>query len=516
MYRVLIVDDEQNIRDGLSKVINWEAHGFAVCGEASDGEEGLAEIEKHSPDLAVVDIKMPGMNGIEMIRELKRRQSACRAIILSGYSDFAFAQQALEYGAAYYLLKPIDRNDLSDKINAIREELDRDREEREFLNKSLKLSRDGILESLISGDGDMELLSAANGRFGFDFPWSSYQIVLITVEGREDGNEARQPPVREALEGYVSANGLGLVFEAGAGFALLVRDRRTAALPQYAADLKKAIRDACGLEAGIAEGSVVMDFFDIYSSYLQAHKLIRKRFFIGADTVLSEGKARALPAGKCRSDAGFDSEKMILRLHSAVDVNETAGIGKALDDVRAAMTEKEYPPITVKTIYAYLYVGVVNKFLIQNETLRGLVDLNDRDLQSILACEDIWQLQETMKKLLSALTFALDRVRPANAIERILDYIARNFSEDLKLEALAQTFHYNSVYLGKLFKKHTGQHFNAYLDMVRMEEAKKLLEEGCLVYQAAEKIGFDNIRYFHTKFKKYTGVSPSEFKKHIE
>jgi DNA-binding NarL/FixJ family response regulator len=192
MYKVIVVDDEQNIRSGLRRILDWEAHGFEVCAEASDGEEGLLLAEKHRPDLAIVDIKMPGMGGIDMIRELKHRESACKTIILSGYSDFAYAQSALEFGAGYYLLKPIDRAELSGKIGAIRETLDREYRERALLEASLRLSRDGILESLISGDGDMELISSANSRFCFDFPWSSYQVVLVSPQSQETMAEARR------------------------------------------------------------------------------------------------------------------------------------------------------------------------------------------------------------------------------------------------------------------------------------------------------------------------------------
>lgn len=103
-------------------------------------------------------------------------------------------------------------------------------------------------------------------------------------------------------------------------------------------------------------------------------------------------------------------------------------------------------------------------------------------------------------------------IRPANTMKRILDYIDRNYDSDIKLENLASLYNYNCTYLGKLFKSQTGQHFNTYLDHVRIEKAMLFLKDGLKVYQVAEKIGIKDIAYFYKKFKKYTGVSPSSYK----
>ena len=95
----------------------------------------------------------------------------------------------------------------------------------------------------------------------------------------------------------------------------------------------------------------------------------------------------------------------------------------------------------------------------------------------------------------------------------MIDLINRNYFENLKLETLADVFNYNSAYLGKLFKNVTGEYFNTYVDKVRIEKAKQLLDQGMKVYQVAEKVGYTNVDYFHSKFRKYVGTSPSAHRK---
>lgn len=121
MYKTLIIDDEPIIRQGLQSIIPWEEYGFRVCGEASNGKEGIQKINTLDPDLIIVDVRMPEMSGLDMLKEIKERR--CKAIILSGHSDFKYAQEAMEYDVDYYLLKPIDRQEFCEKVQSVYESI---------------------------------------------------------------------------------------------------------------------------------------------------------------------------------------------------------------------------------------------------------------------------------------------------------------------------------------------------------------------------------------------------------
>src|SRR5690242_20336929 len=119
MYKILIVDDEKGIREGMRYLLNWEDYGVEIVGEASNGLEALSLISVHKPHIIITDIKMPIINGIELIKEIQVRQIETRIIILSGYDDFSYVREAMKYGAENYLLKPIDQEELTNSIREI-------------------------------------------------------------------------------------------------------------------------------------------------------------------------------------------------------------------------------------------------------------------------------------------------------------------------------------------------------------------------------------------------------------
>lgn len=123
METLFIADDENAIREGLKQIIDWNALGFTLCGEASNGKDALAQILALSPDLVLLDVKMPGLHGTEVIRQAREAGFTGKCIILSGYADFHYAQEAIRSGVRFYLTKPIDEDELLETVTQIREEL---------------------------------------------------------------------------------------------------------------------------------------------------------------------------------------------------------------------------------------------------------------------------------------------------------------------------------------------------------------------------------------------------------
>ena len=126
METVLIADDEVNIREGLKIIIDWNELGFEICGEAANGEEALSAILEKNPSLVLLDIRMPKMYGTDLIRIARERGYKGRFIILSGYSDFTYAQTAIRYGVDFYITKPIDEDELSQAITKIKQGLEKE------------------------------------------------------------------------------------------------------------------------------------------------------------------------------------------------------------------------------------------------------------------------------------------------------------------------------------------------------------------------------------------------------
>ena len=185
METLLIADDEKNIRDGLKCILDWEALGFALCGEAANGEEALSLILKSRPSLVLLDIRMPKLTGIDIIRIAREQGYNGRFIILSGYSDFSYAQAAIRYGVEYYLTKPIDEDELLDAINTIRESIAAEHQKSDSIALYREKAKDVILHELVTGvwSGD-----SANGLSSQDFQNMElaadiYQVVIYEKFG---------------------------------------------------------------------------------------------------------------------------------------------------------------------------------------------------------------------------------------------------------------------------------------------------------------------------------------------
>ncbi len=123
MIGVMVIDDERLIREGIATTVDWNRLGCRLAGTACDGRDGLNKIREKKPALVITDIRMPGMSGLEMIRECQGYDWTPRFIILSGYDDFTFARKAMEYGVRHYLLKPLDDGELEEKIIRIVNEI---------------------------------------------------------------------------------------------------------------------------------------------------------------------------------------------------------------------------------------------------------------------------------------------------------------------------------------------------------------------------------------------------------
>ena len=231
MLKVLIVDDESIIREGLKTIINWSEYGFEICDTASNGREGLQKVQEHRPDLAIVDIKMPVMDGIKMAEQLREQKDQCRVIILTAYSDFTYAQKFIELGAVSYILKPVEQEDLVKVLEKVKMQIEIENEMRLGIDTSLLLSRDKILEGFVTQTIDEVMTGQYIKQYQLDFPWQHYRVGLVDV-GREYTLDMRMKRcIRDRIEKIVSDNSYGYVFEIDSYIGILFRELCDLSLP---------------------------------------------------------------------------------------------------------------------------------------------------------------------------------------------------------------------------------------------------------------------------------------------
>lgn len=481
MYRVLIVDDERLIREGLRGLIDWQAQGFRVDAVAADGVEAL-ELQAASPfDLIIADIRMPRMDGLEFLETLRSQGDTVRFLVLSGFAEFEYAQRASALRIDGYLLKPVDETELTKRLAEVRRQLDA----AQFSALTLLRGVDRVPE---------------------EYAWGRWQVVLVAPLTSAGQALLLDPETDARLRQICRNRGWGEVFSQPPLVGLLLRQVYPGGrnLDSLARDLASALGSEVPLFAAAA-GEAVYEPAGVPSSYRQAWNHLKRRFFFSPRTI-------AWPADSPPSepsplpDLEPLSEKLTLALEAGSSLSVRAvllAVGAALG---AAAEEK------VKEGFSRIVSGAVERYLgheARSSTLRARTTAWIGELwrQPFLAT-----LIEFLAGQLEALMAKERGPDAAGLAQKMIDLIEARYAEPLKLEALAEVFHYNSAYLGKLFRSKTGEYFNTYLDRVRVRHAQDLLKEGLKVYQVAELVGYKYVDYFHAKFKKYTGVAPSQYK----
>lgn len=507
MYKVMIVDDEPSIREGMTTLIEWEDYGFEVCGTAANGREALAKADELEPDLMLVDIRMPGINGLELIEKIREKGSDCHFLILSGYSDFDYAKKAIGFRVDGYLLKPVDEKELCESLARIRDRLIAEKEHKRQQESEVAWRGEQLIASVVTGTaGDSlseDLWDTISQRLGLD--WTSFRVALIEADLTEEDESAGVGLLKSKWSRELDReHSFAFVAEPFVGI-LLREDEQGEA--QWQQELAKLLEEE-KVPIFIAVGGKVNSFLDVRLSYEQAMEGMRQRFVLGMGVIVQVDDAaedkQAIESGELDSYAD--------QLFLAMDIGNKDSAFRTVEALAERMVQARLDEETVKSSMAQMASVAFNK----------LAAANPKTFTSAHSFAPIISgmiRQRSLQSLISHLNQAIEgTVRysaehsPETIIKQVEDFIRRHSSENLKLETIADLFNYNSSYLGKLFKTHTGEYFNTYLDKVRIEKAKELLAQGLKVHQAAELVGYASVDYFHTKFKKYEGVSPSAFK----
>lgn len=507
--KVLLIDDEPLIREGLKCIIDWNVLGLKIIGEAENGRMGMEKILELKPDIAIVDIKMPEMNGLEMIEKLKEYDIGCEMIVLTAYTDFKFAQKSIELGIHSYILKPIEEFDLKVKVCKLRDEIIKRKTQKQFIDAGISLSREKVMQSLALGELSISSIEEYNIKYSFGFPWGTYQIILIDALNANEHKSSVINRIKNETENFIAARYKGFVFEINGYVAILAKDVFIRPSGRIITELHKVLFSRLGKDTVIILGPCVANYKEVYLSCDHAFKLADKKFIYGHKKVISNFEDKN--SEQVASIASFDENAAIIKLCNAIDVDNHDYINNITEEILSHFLSCDDNENIIKSRYAHMYLMVVNRIVKENEGIAYSPETKEV-IEQIYIKDSLQALHGYFKYNILDISETLAQFRPETLSEKILDYINRNYFTDIKLEGLSEMFNYNSAYLGKLFKSRTGMPFNTYLDTVRIEKAKEMLKKGMKVYQAAEKAGYKDIAYFYKKFKKYAGVPPTNFK----
>lgn len=506
MYQLLIIDDEPIVRKGIEKLLVWEEYGFHVCGEGIDGVDGLHKVLEYQPDVVLVDIKMPGMNGIELISEAKAQGFKGKFIILTGYSDFTFAKTAISLGVRAYLLKPIDEEELIEHLKDILEEL-RDKEHlHNFYTKNELKARYEVLRRLLLSMGEVEELKKELKLYGFELKQNRFCVAILNE--REKYERVEYNPILEEklnlflynLENIenISLEDKHILIGKGYSYKEFMKKLR---------ESNHRVKERYSTDFFITVGHDVIVWQDIHFSYESAKLLLDYQFLFGNESLVS---IQVLEEAR-----GEISKVSLAGLEDMVEIGDIEGIAERLEQLKKyyKIILKKEPDLKIQIINGLYQLYESMKKYFEEDV--NIPDMN-RTIENIKKSNSLDELVEYIEDYLRELSEAIGMSTSEHVARRMYAYMERNYHKNIKLETIAQLFNYNSAYLGKLFKKEVGESFNNTLDTIRIENAKRLLMETDLkVYQVSKKIGYSNIDYFYGKFKKHVGISPKEFKRNL-
>lgn len=516
--KILIVDDEFIIRTGLCTVIDWEGLGMTLLPPAESAEEALERLADEHPDIVLTDIRMPGMDGIELAKEIKARRPDTEIVILTGYDDFGYARQALREGVTDYLLKTSGPEEIMMAAMKAKQNL---------LAKWETMKQEAAQGAALRNQGLEELLSAGGKRpsgggtsadparkwleqagvakAGPDGALLPMRVLLVGASGWDDDRfaglmlGAAESKLLELLPCVAlrKSDRIIVVSQAGEGWS------DTSRLAGSVARVHEALK--CDIFA--AAGEPVTSWAELGRSYEEAEAAYAYRVLLGDSGLVEAKDVLARRGGRTVCSAKEENELSALLMNSDATQlrNWTNGIvNEQLSD----------PQATPATLQAYLQSIVIAAH-------RWLDRARDSGAEASASAPvipfhvGIRLADELFKLLLSVLNAFHDRVSAGRYayIHRAIAYIQHHLDRHLTLQQVAGFVHVNPNHFSEMFKKETGQSFTEYVTRERMLRAANILKTTRMkISEVAGEAGYEDIKYFSQQFKKVMGCTPSEYR----
>ncbi|TBL80647.1 response regulator transcription factor [Paenibacillus thalictri] len=512
-YRVLLVDDERVIREGISRLIDWERLGLTYTGCAADGLSAYEQLPELRPDIIITDIKMPKMDGLELIKLTLQLRPDTKFIVLSGHGEFEFASKAMQYGVKHYLLKPCDETDITEVLRQVIAGLDGERNQADLYQHM----EDQLAEALPKVKEQL-LRDCLLNRSFFKYEMDHYKhmlhihdekirLILFQLEAAFEFIELYA--LKNISEELMQERNIMLSTIVGDKFIILVEDMDVQDIIQltsrikyefesrYKIDLTLSISDPCTFE-------------ELPKVYEDAQQYLKYRFYLGESSIITSDEVDLETSSSSLDtiNMNYSSIVMAIKIGNAEDLKDELAL--FFERLREQRCE----------IHVAISFCIELITTIVRQTMPDKINENIAKIVPILqmkTLEDIHKYVFNVSHVITKENYEIyskkNRMLVHSMVQQIHDHLG---NEELSLQWLAKNFFFMNVdYLGKLFRKETGEKFSQYVTRVRIEWAKELMIHyaHAKVYEIAEQTGFGHDpQYFSNIFKKYTGFTPMEYK----
>ncbi|QGG55801.1 response regulator [Paenibacillus sp. B01] len=531
MYKIVIVDDENIVREGMRKQIDWPSLGLEYAGGAQDGIEGFELIQRVRPDIAIVDINMPQVNGLELVRMLKDAGNDCEIIVVTGYDDFAYVRESLRLHVSDYILKPLTKDESIEILTTVVAGLDKKREKQleyealnEKVNESLPYMRSRYLNGLIYES--LYIDSEAIAKMSFNGACQWHGICLLDYDRVLGGSASIHPDERKltnfALYNLVSEllqnredcsvfrtdeNEIAIVF------SYLEESKQAAVLKTKAsiAELKKASGQYLKITISAGVGSFVKSLRELSKSYVIAKKAIEYKFFIGNDVIVDGDRVE-------QSSTDFTGGLATIRssVLQAVGAREDKRVARELESFYDYMILQKFDKQVCVDEWIKLVAMMLQKFIDMNVSVEAMFGREVPVSETLRQIKSLLNIKQWVHELYLKCSAHIEAHAKSNSVyvARIKEYVAQNYADpELAMQDLSRHVHLSLSYISALFKNEIGRTYIEYVTEYRMQKAAELLRNTTLkTYEIAQQVGFSEPGYFSSVFKKIFNESPSSYR----
>lgn len=538
MFKVMIIDDESIIRKGLRNAVNWKVFDCEVVGEASDGMEGYKLINQLHPDIIITDIKMPEVDGLTMLREIRDIIPQSKIIILTGYRDFDYAREAIKLGAFDFLLKPTKIEELNSVIKRAVKELkfqkDKDAEFGKFkkiFEQNIPILREKLLYNI------MYEISTNDSEINANLEVLDLKIDKFTLIIAENEIEVKDDAKTEQYNKHLYQFGIINSFDEAFSdrfkvisisldnnlIAFIVQPLKDSAdcfddISNKSTYIQEIIQNCFGFTITLAVSTEGEGALQLPEKLRECQEALEHKFYIGNNSVIFYKDMDSF----FKYDDYSILEKNQKTLIEGIKTGNLISVKGKLDEITSYI-EQASDKIGMEYLKNY-YWNTIS--LINNIRVSISVADNEKKADSkkdigslynmIQKCDNVKDLNDLLEEIAISVASKVNSFNNKSIkliLRKAIDYLKEHYNEQVTLNEVARNIYVSTYYISRMFKKELGKNFVDYLNEIRIEKAKELLKDvQYKAYEIAEMVGIPDAHYFSKLFKKYVGVTPTEYR----
>lgn len=536
MLKVLIADDEKMICSLISQLLEWNELGCEIIGMAYTGIDAYEKIQEYKPDIVISDIRMPGFDGIELIKRTKEAGILSEFIMISGFKQFEYAQGAMKYGVKYYLLKPIEEDKLREIVLEIKESIQNERKHelyRQNLETEIKETRDKMkkrfLSSLVFEKINMEHVAEIdknkiNKEFSTSFEDGIFQAVFVKVDVEEttdeniysfiDEIEREIPVVGESCKEYIS-----MKIHSGTLILLNYEKEKEEYVHRKIEELYEKIKEYAeqfkGFYVVMGVGQKFNNFFQVNLCIRTAIDAIKYRIRINNVGIIYYEKYSFEPYDIEKIVTMKEKQELISRIEAADYEGAETCLKVTLRKIKYG--ENVYSPVLffdMMIAYVNFVMDYCKKQNYYNEDYQKKLQEWNVQVDNVRSEQKLMEITKALVKDIIKNIECEKKEKDTKPVRSMKKYIEEHYMEEISLNQLAEELEMNASYLSSIFRKETGMTYSDYLIRYRVEHACKLLvETNWSMSEIAIQSGYQDARYFSKQFLKQVGLKPSEYRK---